>query len=187
MCPNVNRQSPLWAKLQHTYSRGGAIPTCPRRPHVLRAQKHGPLTRPAPLLLECHLPPHPRRAPRPGRAQRIRTPPRTHRLQRGDRTSCRAQCGGRPVCHVGTMEHARHHTTRLAHEPQPECLPSPCRALDTSRPPRTPHPRTPTATDPTPARQTDTSQPRHGDATGTLVDRRHDRRRDPPARAPIPR
>ena len=140
MCPNVNRQSPLWAKLQHTYSRGGAIPTCPRRPHVLRAQKHGPLTRPAPLLLECHLPPHPRRAPRPGRAQRIRTPPRTHRLQRGDRTSCRAQCGGRPVCHVGTMEHARHHT-RLAHEPQPECLPSPCRALDTSRsPPHAPSP-----------------------------------------------
>ena len=48
--PNANRQSSLWAKWGHTDSGGGAIPTCPRRPHVLRAQKHTPLTRSAPLV-----------------------------------------------------------------------------------------------------------------------------------------
>jgi hypothetical protein len=50
MFPNVNRQPSLWAKWGNTDSGGGAIPTCPRRPHVLRAQKHGPLTLPAPLV-----------------------------------------------------------------------------------------------------------------------------------------
>ena len=32
--------------------RGGAggVPTCPRRPHILRAQKHTPITPPAPLV-----------------------------------------------------------------------------------------------------------------------------------------
>ena len=48
--PNANRQSPLWAKLQHTDSGGGTIPMSPRLPRVLRAPKHGPLTRPAPLV-----------------------------------------------------------------------------------------------------------------------------------------
>ena len=50
MCPNANRQPPLWAMRWHMGSGGGAIPTCPRRPHVFRAQKHGPLTRPVPLV-----------------------------------------------------------------------------------------------------------------------------------------
>ena len=50
MFPNVNRQPPLWAKPQHTDSGGGAIPMFPRLPRVLRARKHGPLTRPAPLV-----------------------------------------------------------------------------------------------------------------------------------------
>ena len=50
ICPNVNRQPPLWAKLGQTDSGGGAIPTCPRRPRVLRAQKNTPLTLPAPLV-----------------------------------------------------------------------------------------------------------------------------------------
>ena len=44
MCPNANRQSPLWAKLGILGSGGGAIPMFPRLPRVLRAQKHAPLT-----------------------------------------------------------------------------------------------------------------------------------------------
>ena len=50
ICPNVNRQPPLWAKRKHTYSGGGAIPMFPRLPRVLRAQKNTPLTLPAPLV-----------------------------------------------------------------------------------------------------------------------------------------
>ena len=50
MRPNVNRQSSLWAKRWQLGSGGGAIPMFPRLAHVLRAQKHGPLTRPAPLV-----------------------------------------------------------------------------------------------------------------------------------------
>ena len=50
ICPNVNRQPPLWAKPQHTESGGGAIPIFPRLPHVLRARITEPLPRPAPLV-----------------------------------------------------------------------------------------------------------------------------------------
>ena len=50
MCPNVNRQPPLWAKVENTDSGGGAIPMFPRLPRVLRAQKNAPLTLPAPLV-----------------------------------------------------------------------------------------------------------------------------------------
>ena len=50
ICPNANRQPPLWAKWENTDSGGGAIPMFPRLPRVLRAPKHGPLTRPAPLV-----------------------------------------------------------------------------------------------------------------------------------------
>ena len=50
MCRNVNRQSSLWEKRWHMGSGGGAIPTCPRRPHVLRAQKNTPLALPAALV-----------------------------------------------------------------------------------------------------------------------------------------
>ena len=50
ICPNVNRQPPLWAKVGNTDSGGGAIPMFPRLPRVLRPQKHGPLTLPAPLV-----------------------------------------------------------------------------------------------------------------------------------------
>ena len=50
MCPNVNSESSLWAKLQLTYSGGGAIPMFPRLPRVLRASKHTSLTPPAPLV-----------------------------------------------------------------------------------------------------------------------------------------
>ena len=50
ICPNVNRQPPLWAKLQHTDSGGGAIPMFPRLPRVLRARITEPLPRPAPLV-----------------------------------------------------------------------------------------------------------------------------------------
>ena len=50
ICPNANRQPPLWAKPQHTDSGGGAIPMFPRLPRVLRAQKNTPLTLPAPLV-----------------------------------------------------------------------------------------------------------------------------------------
>ena len=38
ICPNVNRQPPLWAKREHTDSGGGAIPMFPRLPRVLRAR-----------------------------------------------------------------------------------------------------------------------------------------------------
>ena len=37
MCPNVNRQPPLWAKLERRDSGGGAIPVFPRLPRALRA------------------------------------------------------------------------------------------------------------------------------------------------------
>ena len=37
ICPNVNRQPPLWAKVGNTDSGGGAIPMFPRLPRVLRA------------------------------------------------------------------------------------------------------------------------------------------------------
>ena len=50
ICPNVNRQPPLWAKWENTDSGGGAIPMFPRLPRVLRAQKNTPLTLPAPLV-----------------------------------------------------------------------------------------------------------------------------------------
>jgi len=50
MFPNVNRQPSLWAKLQLTYSGGGAIPMFPRLPRVLRACITATLPRPAPLV-----------------------------------------------------------------------------------------------------------------------------------------
>ena len=48
--PNVNRQPSLWAKRWQLGSGGGAIPTCPRRPHVLRARITTSLPLPAPLV-----------------------------------------------------------------------------------------------------------------------------------------
>ena len=53
--PTANRH--FGQKWETRTPGGGAIPMCPRRPHVLRAQKHGALTLLAPLvsLLECHL------------------------------------------------------------------------------------------------------------------------------------
>ena len=50
ICPNANRQPPLWATPQHTDSGGGAIPMFPRLPRVLRARITEPLPRPAPLV-----------------------------------------------------------------------------------------------------------------------------------------
>ena len=50
MFPNVNRQSPLWAKWGQTDSGGGAIPMFPRLPRILRPQTTATLPRPAPLV-----------------------------------------------------------------------------------------------------------------------------------------
>ena len=50
ICPNVNRQPPLWAKRWQLGSGGVAIPMFPRLPRVLRARITDPLPRPAPLV-----------------------------------------------------------------------------------------------------------------------------------------
>ena len=52
ICPNVNRQPPLWAQVSHRSSspRGSAIPMSPRLPRVLRARIAAALPRPAPLV-----------------------------------------------------------------------------------------------------------------------------------------
>ena len=50
MCPNVNRESPLWANLGQMGSGGGAIPMFPRLPRVLRARITTPIPRHLPLV-----------------------------------------------------------------------------------------------------------------------------------------